>query len=125
VPWLPTKTGLRFEDLTTDEEMQRWTEADALYGRATTPRWFTESARAQEAVLARAAGFTYPLLVLTGGADRIADRQGSEAFVAAAGSTDKELRDYPGLCHELFNERERDRVFRDVVAWLDERAAVS
>ena len=54
VPWLPISTDLRYADLTTDEEMQRWTEADPLYGRATTPRWFTESQRAQREILSRA-----------------------------------------------------------------------
>jgi alpha-beta hydrolase superfamily lysophospholipase len=29
---------------------------------------------------------------------------------------------YDGLLHELFHEPERDLVFRDMLAWLDERA---
>jgi alpha-beta hydrolase superfamily lysophospholipase len=118
-------TGLRYADLTSDDEMQRWTEADALYGKATTPRWFTESQRAQAEVIAGAPDFRYPLLVLTGGADRIADAEASAAFVTAAGSEDKELLSYEGLGHEIFNERARDRVFADVVGWLSARCPPS
>jgi alpha-beta hydrolase superfamily lysophospholipase len=125
IPWLPVSTDLKYADLTSDEEMQRWTEADALYGKATTPRWFTESQRAQAAVVAGAPEFRYPLLVLTGGADRIADAEASAAFVTAAGSEDKELLSYEGLGHEIFNERERDRVFADVVGWLSARCRPS
>jgi alpha-beta hydrolase superfamily lysophospholipase len=36
-----------------------------------------------------------------------------------AGVTDVTQRFYPGGRHEMFNERDRDRVERDLVAWLD------
>ena len=32
------------------------------------------------------------------------------------------MRSYPGLRHELFNERERQRPIGDAVAWLVARA---
>jgi alpha-beta hydrolase superfamily lysophospholipase len=122
VPWLPVSTGLRYADLTSDEEMQRWTEDDPLYGRQTTPRWFTESQRAQEDTLRRARAFSHPLLVLAGSGDPIADPQAMRAFHEAAASRDKELRVYEGFRHELFNERERDRPITDAVAWIAARA---
>jgi len=34
-------------------------------------------------------------------------------------STDKTLRLYDGLYHELFNEPERERVLADVTTWLE------
>jgi len=122
VPFLPMSTGLKFEDLTSDEELQRWTEADPLYGRSTTPRWFVESQRAQEEALSRAREFSYPLLVLLGEADPIADPEASKAFESQASSSDKALRTYRNLRHELFNERERERPLGDAVAWLEARA---
>ena len=36
-PWLPLATGLRYEDLTSDPELQRWTEDDPLYGQGHHP----------------------------------------------------------------------------------------
>lgn len=122
VPWLPVATGLRMEDLTSDEDMRRWTEADPLYGRVTTPRWFAESQRAQRSILPRAPTFAHPLLVLVGEADRIADAATARAFFDAAGSADKAFQSYPGLRHELFNEREAGRPIGDAVAWLRQRA---
>ncbi len=32
-----------------------------------------------------------------------------------------QLKEYPGLYHEVFNEPERNQVLDDVVAWLTER----
>jgi alpha-beta hydrolase superfamily lysophospholipase len=118
VPWLPVSTGLRVEDLTSDPEMQRWTDGDPLYGRSTTPRWFVESRRAQAQVLLRARSFTYPMLVLAGSGDPIADPAAERAFYEESRSVDKAFRAYEGFRHELFNERERERPIADCVAWL-------
>jgi alpha-beta hydrolase superfamily lysophospholipase len=122
VPWLPVKTGLDVKDLTSDTDLQRWTDRDPLYGRATTPRWFDESNKAQVEVLRRAGEFQAPLLVLAGGADPIADASAARAFVDAARSTDKRLEVYEGFRHEIFNERERDRPIGEAVAWLTAHA---
>lgn len=122
VPFLPVNVGLDLADLTSDEEMQHWTDRDPLYGRATTPRWFTESKRAQEVVRGRAAEFAYPLLVLVGTADRIADPAAGRAFLAAASSKDKELRSYEGFRHEIFNEVGRERPIADTVSWIATRS---
>lgn len=121
VPWLPIATGLRLEDLTSDEEMQRWTDEDPLYGRKTTPRWFSEASAAQAALFPRMREFRHPLLVLAGTADRIADPSAGEAFVDQAGSPDKALELYDGLRHELWNERDRDRTVGDAVSWIAAR----
>ncbi|MFT3914613.1 MAG: alpha/beta hydrolase [Anaeromyxobacteraceae bacterium] len=118
VPWMPVKTGLDVKDLTADEDLQRWTDRDPLYGRATTPRWFDESNRAQVEVLRRAGEFQAPLLVLAAGADRIADASAARTFVDAARSLDKRFEVYDGFRHEIFNERERDRPIAEAVAWL-------
>jgi alpha-beta hydrolase superfamily lysophospholipase len=122
VPFLPVNAGLDLADLTADEEMQRWTDSDPLYRRATTPRWFTESNRAHEVVRGRAAEFAYPLLVMVGTADRIADPAAGRAFLAAASSKDKELKVYEGFRHEIFNEVGRERPIADTVAWIAARS---
>ncbi len=122
-PALPIATGLRSADLTGDPEMQRWIDADPLYGRAATPRWFLESRRVQRTILEEAHRFADPLLVLTGTGDVVADAAATRAFFEAAGSADKQLRTYEGFRHELFNERERERPIGDVVAWISARGA--
>ncbi|WP_242344676.1 alpha/beta hydrolase [Anaeromyxobacter terrae] len=122
VPRLRMSAGLDVADLTSDLELQRWTDHDPLYGRATTPRWFAESTRAQAAVLRGAPRFEAPLLVLAAGADRIADVAAARAFVDAARSGDKRLVVYDGFRHEIFNEVERDRPIAEAIAWLTSHA---
>lgn len=122
LPSLPMKNELNVAQLTRDVAIQQATLADPLYLKIATPRWFTESSAAQETVLRRATEFITPVLVLTGGADGIADSTAGKEFHDAATAKDKAFKQYDGFLHELFHEPERAQVFQDVVAWLDERA---
>lgn len=122
IPWLPIATGLRFEQLTSDDELQAWTARDHLYGRSTTPRWFVEARRVHAEALARAAEFKGNLLVLAAGADEIANLGATRRFVDSAGSADKRLVVYDGFRHEIFNERERARPIGEAIAWLSRHA---
>lgn len=69
----------------------------------------------------RAPALTAPLLVVHGSADRLIPIDGSRKLIECVGSTDVELKEYPGLYHEVFNEPERDQVLDDVVAWIGKR----
>jgi len=122
VPWLPIAAGLQMSQLTSDPELQRWTDRDPLYGRATTPRWFEESSRAQLEALRRAPELEVSVLVLAGGADEIADVSAARAFVVAAGARDKRIVVYDGFRHEIFNEVRRDEPIGEAVAWLTAHA---
>ena len=122
LPSLPMRNELRPEQLTRDVAIQNATRNDPLYQQIATPRWFTESSAAQETCLRRATEFVTPFLLLTGGADAIADPAAGREFFEHATSKDKQHKRYDGLLHELFHEPERDIVFRDVLGWLDERA---
>lgn len=59
-----------------------------------------------------------PLLVLYGTADSVNPIEGSQAFVQGVASTDKTLKAYPGVYHDMLNEPERDQIATDVIAWL-------
>ena len=69
----------------------------------------------------RAASLNAPLLVVHGSEDRLIPVEGSHQLVAAVGSSDVELKVYPGLYHEVFNEPEQDQVLDDVVSWINAR----
>lgn len=69
----------------------------------------------------RAPALTAPLLVVHGADDRLIPVGGSHRLVECVGSTDVELKIYPGLYHEVFNEPERDQVLDDVVSWITSR----
>jgi alpha-beta hydrolase superfamily lysophospholipase len=69
----------------------------------------------------RAAALTAPLLVVHGSEDRLIPVDGSRRLVECVGSPDVELKVYPGLYHEVFNEPERYQVLDDVVSWITAR----
>lgn len=66
-----------------------------------------------------------PLLVMQGTADGLVDPGCGPHVYERAGSTDKTLKMYDGLWHEIFNEPERDHVLADLIAWLRTRLAAS
>jgi alpha-beta hydrolase superfamily lysophospholipase len=69
----------------------------------------------------RAPALHAPLLVVHGSDDRLIPLAGSRRLIGCVGSTDVELKVYPGLYHEVFNEPERDQVLDDVVSWIIKR----
>jgi alpha-beta hydrolase superfamily lysophospholipase len=69
----------------------------------------------------RAPSLTVPLLVVHGSEDRLIPVEGSRRLVDAVGSSDVELKIYPGLYHEVFNEPEQEQVLDDVVSWINAR----
>ncbi len=74
-----------------------------------------------ETMQQRAPALTAPLLVVHGAEDRLVPVAGSRRLVECVGSSDVELKVYPGLYHEIFNEPERDQVLDDVVSWITKR----
>lgn len=69
----------------------------------------------------RARALTAPLLVVHGDTDKLVPVDGSRRLVRHVGGTDVELKVYPGLYHEVFNEPEREQVLDDVVSWIEDR----
>ncbi|WP_281223283.1 alpha/beta hydrolase [Photobacterium sanguinicancri] len=59
-----------------------------------------------------------PLLILQGTEDRLVNPRGANFLVNAVSSTDKTLKQYDGLYHELFNEPEKEHVLKDLSEWL-------
>ena len=59
-----------------------------------------------------------PLLVLSGTDDKLVNPQGARLVEQLAGSTDKTLKMYDGLYHEVFNEPEKELVLGDLRDWL-------
>ncbi|MGE2732534.1 alpha/beta hydrolase [Mycolicibacterium vaccae] len=69
----------------------------------------------------RAAVITAPLLVVHGDEDRLIPVQGSRRLAQCVGSTDVQLKVYPGLYHEVFNEPEQVVVLDDVTSWIESK----
>ena len=73
--------------------------------------WFSEAAR----------DFAYPILMLHGEKDPIINVKDTLLFFDKAASTDRQMKIYGGLYHEIFNEYCRDEVIADAVNWILKR----
>jgi acylglycerol lipase len=94
-------------------------EEDPLVLHGKLPaRTITELAAAIERFPQRLPELTLPLLVMVGAADELVPPDAARMVAELAGSADKQLIEYEGLHHEIFNEPEQDEVLDDLVAWL-------
>jgi alpha-beta hydrolase superfamily lysophospholipase len=64
-----------------------------------------------------------PTLIMYGTEDRLCPPQGSVMLSECIGSSDKTLKAYHGLYHEILNEPEREQVLDDLCSWLSQRVA--
>jgi alpha-beta hydrolase superfamily lysophospholipase len=116
---LPERKGI----LSRDPEVERTKQEDPL---CSYPR--TRLGVAREILLAsedtqkHLQELTLPLLVMHGGDDILTFPSGSKMVVERASSTDKTLKVWPGLRHEIFNEPEGPEVIAYMVDWLRRHA---
>jgi alpha-beta hydrolase superfamily lysophospholipase len=103
------------------EEVARYRADPLVYTGKLSARLVAELFAAMNVAQARAGEITLPILMLHGGEDKMTAPAGSELLHQTVSSTDKTLKIYPELYHEIFNEPEKDAVMADVVAWLDQR----
>ncbi len=82
-------------------------------------RLLSEMSATMQGTVARAALIKLPILLLHGEDDQLTSLDGSVELYEAVSSTDKKLKTYPGLYHEIFNEPEQDAVLEDMSTWLE------
>ncbi|MCD7452947.1 hypothetical protein HAX54_018916 [Datura stramonium] len=64
---------------------------------------------------------TVPFLVLHGSDDAVTDPEGSKKLYEEASSTDKTIKLYKGLLHDLLFELEREEIMKEIIDWLNRR----
>jgi len=114
------------DDLSTDPAIESQFAADPLchHGK-TRMRTVSEIVRSGKDALKRAPTLTIPLLAMNGAIDPIVSPVGTEEFEQRAGSTDKTLRIWPGMKHEIFNDVDGDEVIQFTIDWLNARVPSS
>lgn len=98
-------------------------EKDPLVDQGKGPaRTAKELLNALEAIGQKMPEFKHPVLLLHGTQDGLTNPEGSRELHQKAASTDKTLKIYEGLFHDLLHEPEREQVMRDIHDWLNARA---
>lgn len=105
-----------------DPEVVRAYREDPLVFHGKLPaRTVAEIAGAVESFGGGVPKLRLPLLLMHGTADALAPVAGSRMVDERAASTDKTLRLYDGLYHEILNEPEKETVLADLLTWLGDR----
>lgn len=119
-PDVALSNGLDPAKISHDADVVRAYRADPLVHDRITARLGRFIVEASRDALDRAGALAVPTLLLYAGDDRLVDPQGSRDFARRAPQSLLAVREYPGLWHEIFNERpaQRAAVYDDLGAWL-------
>lgn len=110
-------------DVSRDPAVVERYDTDPLVFRGSVPAGTARAMiHAARAVVRDMESITLPILILHGSADGLVHPDGSRELHERVSSTDKALKVYEGLYHEIMNEPEQELVLSDIVAWLDKRA---
>jgi len=119
-PKLPVIKKINHRLISTDPNAAAKYDSDPLVYHGKLPaRQGREINKAVNSIQKRMESVLLPLLILHGTGDSLVDMKGSKQLHARAGSTDKTLKLYKGFYHEVLNERGRNQVLADIVAWLN------
>ncbi len=119
LPKLPT-LKLEHESLSRDAKVvEAYNEDPLVFHQKIPARTGAQLMKAMKTAQKNAANVHLPILMLHGTDDRLTNVEGSKEFFARISSTDKQLKLYEGLYHEIMNEPEQIQVLTDIVEWLD------
>lgn len=119
LPGLPVE-NLPADAVSRDPAVVAAYEADPLVHHGKLPAGIAKALiGVGESMPRRAADLTKPLLVVHGEQDKLIPVAGSRRLLECVGPLDANLKVYPELYHEVFNEPERDLVLDDVVSWIE------
>ena len=126
-PAFPITSNVIPEQLSHDMDVVEAYKNDPLIQQRMTVRWGLALIDAMDEIKSRLNEINENLLILHGEDDPISNVGGARELAQILGDKQATLIIYPGLYHELHNEREADRnqVFRDIDAWLQSQRARS
>lgn len=119
IPRLPLGNEIQTAYLSHDPEVVRAYDQDPLVQKKITTRLGDIILRNQEIIDEVAPKVRLPCLLMHGGEDRICSAEATKEFFQKIKIQDKVLKIYPGLYHELFNEIGKEKVFHDMVEWIE------
>lgn len=118
-PTLRIGSGLDLDGLSRDPAVIEQYVADPLVFRDMSASLGAELIGTAARTAPRASEVKVPLLMLHGEDDSLCAARGSREFFSGVASEGSELRIYPELRHEIFNEPEREQVYTDLWQWLE------
>ncbi|MEH1821464.1 MAG: lysophospholipase [Nostoc sp.] len=118
-PRFTLNTGIDISAGSQDRQVLAAYAQDTLRHTRATARLATEFFATVDWINAHAADWQLPLLILHGGADRVALPAGSDIFYQRVNYRDKLRIEYPGAYHELQSDINYREVLADLEDWLE------
>lgn len=122
-PALTVCNRVPFEDISHDERAVLETKEDKLSHRLISVRLYFEMMDAMRYAFDNISKIGVPILLLHGTGDKVVDADATREFYEGLTSSDKEIKLYPELYHELFREVNKDEIQGHVLNWVLKRAA--
>jgi lysophospholipase len=120
LPHAPVGAPLSVTHLTNDKAMQALADKDMLNNKGWTPisiaKYIIETG---EMIQENVHKLVLPILIMHGETDSIAPISGSQIVYERVGSTDKTLKTWANMQHEIMNEIDRKQVIDTIIDWLD------
>ncbi|MCD7032660.1 alpha/beta hydrolase [Metabacillus sp. GX 13764] len=112
-PSLRLDSGLSIDIATRNKAIRDEDENDSLYVRKVSVRWYRELIKAMEEAHAKINDFPdLPVLLMQGGDDKIVDKSAVRTWFNKLGVLEKSYKEWKGFYHEIFNEPDREQVFK-------------
>lgn len=126
-PRMKFRNRIDAQNLSCDPAVVDAFECDAQLVPTVTASWLREFHRACKRVIRRAGEITIPAMINHGLRDGIASPGGARLLYERIGSRDKRLELYPGLRHELLNEKEPERteLINEIRKWIETRLEIT
>lgn len=99
---------------TRNKEVMQFDENDSLYVTKVSARWYNELVKAMEQASRKIDKLpnNIPVLLMQAGTDKIVDKVVVKEWFDKIKVNEKLYKEWPNLYHEIFNEPERDEVFK-------------
>lgn len=111
--------GFNAEMFTRDTVIAKRINSDPLEVRNFTARFFLSILKAMIYVNMHPRSIKLPVLMLLAGKDTMISAEAAEAYFKKIRSKDKELKWYPEMYHALYVDKDREKVFKDIISWIN------
>jgi len=122
------KTGIdRLDSSTISKDpavVNAYRNDELVYTGKLSARLCTEILKKMESLPQEMVKIKLPVLIMQGADDKLVSPDGSYKTYEAVSSIDKTLRIYEGLYHEIMNEPEKDKVYKDIAEWIGKRLSL-
>lgn len=109
------------EMCTQDVDYQKTMDASPLEHRLATPKLLANIALAQARAIILKNRLQTPTLFLLAGVDKLINPGAAKRVFENLSLDDKEIKEYPNMYHALSIELGKEKVFEDILKWMEKR----